>query len=292
MLGWQQIKFVINSSLVEYWSDFLESGGAVSVTYRDFADTPVLEPLPGETPLWDDLGITGLFKDDLDLLDLLSYIRSNIDLPNSLLLEKLPDEDWERSWMSYFKPMQFGNKIWIIPDGFEVVDETACNILLDPGLAFGTGTHPTTALCLEWLDNNSPDGLAVIDYGCGSGVLSVAASLLGAVSVIATDIDAQALLATNDNANKNNVDNIVTKLSSKEMVIEPVDLLIANILAKPLISLSASFASKVKAFGVVVLSGMLSTQWQEVSDCYSEWFEMDPPILKDGWVCLSGKRKP
>jgi ribosomal protein L11 methyltransferase len=203
---WQQIICTTQKSDQEAVSAALEAAGAVSVTYQDAGDQPVLEPLPGETPLWDDIIITGLFNDDCNIAAILFSLKDRSDWHlKSLHSEVLQNQNWERAWMKDFHPMQFGQNLWIYPSWAEIPVDNSVKILLDPGLAFGTGTHPTTALCLEWLDAHPPHNKTVIDYGCGSGILAVAAALLGAKMIYAIDIDPQALTATQDNARKNGV---------------------------------------------------------------------------------------
>lgn len=208
-MPWIQIKLNATNDNAEAIGDMLmEETGAVSVTFLDAKDTPVFEPLPGETRLWGDTDVVALYEADMDTSLILQQIKASNMLAEGFAhkVEQVEDKDWEREWMDNFHPMQFGRRLWICPSWREVPDPQAVNVMLDPGLAFGTGTHPTTALCLEWLDNLDLTGKTVIDFGCGSGILAIAAIKLGAAKVIGIDIDPQALLASKDNAARNGVE--------------------------------------------------------------------------------------
>ncbi len=291
-MSWLQVKFSTQANEADQLSDLLTAVGAVSVTLLDAADQPLFEPLPGETPLWDQTLVIGLFTAEVDteaLIGQLQQHRGDGPLP-PYRWEGLDDQDWERVWLKHFKPMPFGQRLWIIPSGYAAPDPGAVNIHLDPGLAFGTGTHPTTAMCLNWLDRHPPQQLQVIDYGCGSGILAIAAALLGASEVIATDIDPQALLATNDNARQNQVAaNIVTYLPAAIPDFS-VDLLLANILAGPLQQLAEHFARYTRPGGELLLAGLLEEQATALMAHYSQWFSMDIDQQVEEWVCLHGTR--
>jgi ribosomal protein L11 methyltransferase len=204
----------------------------------------------------------------------------------------LEDRAWEREWLKDFKPMQFGRRLWVCPGGMSLPASArdACIIDLDPGLAFGTGTHPTTAMCLEWLDGADLAGTRVIDYGCGSGILAIAALKLGAREAVGTDIDPQALMASRDNAERNAVSDKLV-LQTVERTIDPADVLLANILAGPLAELAASFAKLVKPGGRIVLSGILKEQALPLAQTYAAWFDMDSPVYREDWARLVGKRR-
>jgi ribosomal protein L11 methyltransferase len=203
---WQQIHCQTTQANQAQLSDYFEAEGAVSITFQDAADQPVLEPLPNETPMWSAIIITALFPIEQDMTFVLLGLNAlGDDIVQAVKHEQLEEQVWERAWMDDFQPMQFGERVWIYPSQFAVPDDNRVAILLDPGLAFGTGTHPTTALCLTWLDQHPPEKLSVIDYGCGSGILAIAAVKLGADYVLATDIDEQALLATRDNQQRNQI---------------------------------------------------------------------------------------
>ena len=279
----------------------LASHGALAITLTDAGDKPVLEPAPGETPLWHDTRITALFPPDADLG------RLQQDLLRSLGLDALPahqvsnlqNRAWEREWLQYFGPMQFGERLWICPGDTAVSDQQAVVVRLDPGLAFGTGTHATTALCLEWLDhlsldNSSLHGKSVLDYGCGSGVLAIAAVLLGCESATAMDIDPQAVTATRSNAANNAVADRVSVLGSDDAIAGQFDVVIANILAGPIIELAESISAKSRPGCLFALSGILSEQVDDVITAYQPWIEFDVPALREQggqtWARLTGRR--
>ena len=266
--------------------------GASSITLTDAGDKPVLEPAPGETPLWPDVRMTGLFSGDTD------FDALQADLKRSLGLDALPDHKIstleEREWLKDFSAMKFGSRLWICP-GDETVDETdAVVVRLDPGLAFGTGTHPTTALCLEWLDTLDLTGKRMLDYGCGSGVLAIGAVLLGADRAVAMDIDSQAVRATVDNAISNDVRDRIQISNHARGIAGDFDVVVANILAGPLIELAESICAHVKGGCVLALSGILSEQVGDVLAAYRPWIEFEDPEYReqDGqvWARLNGRR--
>jgi ribosomal protein L11 methyltransferase len=287
------IQFIFNSTpdSAEQLSDVMSECGASAVTFEDNADQPLFEPPVGTTPLWAATRVIALFEADVDT-DSIANLAQAMLAPEPLpayKIEAVEDKDWEREWMDNFQPMSFGDKLWIVPSWHQAPQPDALNILLDPGLAFGTGTHPTTALCLNWLDQADVQGKYVIDYGCGSGILAIAAALLGAEKVIGIDIDPQALEATQENAKRNKVQ-IETYLPDNCPPLKPCDLLLANILAGPLQSFAEHFAKITKDSGDLVLSGILAEQAQAVSQSYSPWFTMDKPAQKEEWIRLTGKR--
>lgn len=272
--------------------DVLLRHGAQAVTLTDAGNNPVLEPAPGETPLWNEVRITGLFSSSADF-DLLRE-----DLLRSLPLKRLPDHHietlddrvWEREWLKDFRPMQFGRRLWVCPGEFEVPDEDAVVVRLDPGLAFGTGTHPTTALCLEWLDGLDLRNKRVLDYGCGSGILSVASLLLGAGSVTALDIDRQAITATRQNAERNGVDSKLATTMDAGTLDGGYDVVVANILAAPLIHHASTICGRLVHGGAIALSGILDHQAKTVARAYRDKVEFEPPAIKAPWARLTGKR--
>jgi ribosomal protein L11 methyltransferase len=297
-VAWFQIRFTSHSLESEKHSDLLIELGALSVTFEDAEDQPILEPPPGETPLWDRVEVVGLFAKELnrELIKLALSQRLPAESFSTISISDLKEQNWVRAWMDDFNPMQFGDNLWIIPSWSEPIDPNATNILLDPGLAFGTGTHQTTALCMEWLDANRPVDKSVIDYGCGSGILAIAAAKLGARRVICVDNDPQALTATTDNSEKNGVTSTLeTYLPvdfSKEYAGQiKVDLLLANILAGPLIELAPTLSSYIKLNGEIVLSGILNEQIDEVVAAYRPWFKLNPPTIQDGWVRIDGVKE-
>jgi len=297
-MPWLQLIFETSPDNAEQYSDWLSEAGASAVTFQDSADQPLYEPPPGETPLWSHTRVIGLFDASTNLDEIIEQIRNAIT-PEPLppwRISPLEDKDWEREWMVNFKPMSFGEHLWIVPSWTTPPDPNAVNILLDPGLAFGTGTHPTTALCLQWLDEHGRSQVKqyeeVIDYGCGSGILAVAAAKLGARHVWAVDNDPQALIATRDNAGKNGVEQTIAAVLPDGLPTIQAPLLLANILAQPLISLAERFAGYVSPGGHIVLSGILVEQAEQVSDAYQPWFDMAPPATREEWVRLTGRRRP
>ncbi|CAA6802441.1 MAG: Ribosomal protein L11 methyltransferase (EC [uncultured Thiotrichaceae bacterium] len=292
-MPWKQLKCHTTKSIVDDISHLLEEKhGCLSVTYQDAEDKPVLEPLPGETPLWDEIILTALFEEDVNINAIVSDIKKANLACSNISIEDLADQTWERSWMENYHPMQFGKSLWIYPSNHQVPDNTDTKILLDPGLAFGTGTHPTTALCLEWLDANPPKNLTAIDYGCGSGVLAIAAVKLGATSIVATDIDEQALIATQSNVKANDIpaETIFTSFP-EAMDRTPVDLMIANILSGPLTELALEFAALTKPQGYLVLSGILHNQEDNILSSYEPFYENLQISRKDDWSCVQGVRR-
>lgn len=291
---WQQLKIQLHSENASYFEQILFDSDAISISYLDAEDQPVFQEEPGSTPLWDNTFLLCLFNAKTDLGSLLNKLRCNTKVLNnkSLNIELIEDQDWERSWMKDFEPIQFGEKLWICPSWLSPPEPNAVNIKLDPGLAFGTGNHATTSLCLRWLDQADVRGSEVIDYGCGSGVLSIASALLGAVKVHSVDNDPQAISATIDNSRRNKVPGDVLTTYLPEAV-PPVhaDILIANILERPLIDLSEKFAELVKKGGYITLSGLLEEQIPSLLSCYDRWFDMGAPQVEQGWALLCGTRK-
>jgi ribosomal protein L11 methyltransferase len=291
-MAWLQLIIPTNNAEADKLSDALMEKGAVSVTLQDMQDEPMLEPAVGTTPMWSQTRAVGLFEANIDLAKIIIQLEQQlrIKIPE-WKGEPLEDKDWVRAWMDDFKPMQFGNKLWVVPSTFEPPQPNDINIILDPGLAFGTGTHPTTSMCLEWLDANPPSEKDVIDFGCGSGILAIGAILLGAKSAEAIDIDPQALIATRDNAEKNNVSENIKTYLPNEFPNQPTPLLLANILASPLIELAAYFADLTLPQGHIVLSGILAEQAEKVLEAYKENFEIEVWKQQGDWICLAGIRK-
>ena len=292
-MSWQQITFRVTTRQLTSIEDALLELGALCVTLCDAEDNPILEPAPGETPLWENCLLTALFNEGTDTQAIIHHIEEQLDQPleTCAQAEELEDQDWERTCMQDFHPQQFGQRLWIVPSWSEAPDPDAINIKLDPGLAFGTGTHPTTHLCLEWLDQHPPTHKTVIDYGCGSGILAIAALKLGADSCVATDIDPQAITATLANASENSVTNKLTCATPDQLTLKPADVLLANILSGPLVELSGTLSALVKTGGQLVLSGILREQATSVIEAYAETFTLDPPVFKDDWTRISGTRK-
>lgn len=263
------------------------AAGALSVTLTDAADTPIFEPAPDATPLWPRLRVNVLFAAEAQRGEVLAAIGKV--LPEHTFTE-IADRAWEREWLVDFKPMLFGRRLWICPHEQSVMAADAVIVKLDPGLAFGTGTHATTAMCLQWLDETELIGREVIDYGCGSGILAIAAIKLGASRAFAVDHDPQALLATRENAERNGVFHQIETLMPGPPL-PRVDVVLANILAQPLIGLAGYFESLLNPGGRIVLSGILAEQADSVLAAYMSGFAMNAPIHRDNWVRLDGVRR-
>jgi ribosomal protein L11 methyltransferase len=295
-MDWRQFVMDLETLSPEAVEDIFARHGACSITLTDAGDKPVLEPAPGETPLWPEVRITGLFAANANFDELRVDLKATLGikaLPKHEILD-LEDRDWEREWLKDFRPMKFGSRLWICPGDSEVDDEDAVLVQLDPGLAFGTGTHPTTALCLEWLDGLDLEGTRMLDYGCGSGVLAIAALLLGSDRAIAMDIDDQAVRATVDNALRNDVRDRLTVSNHPRGVAGEFDVVVANILAGPLIELAEAIAAHVKGGCVLALSGILSEQVEEVLNAYRPWIKFEEPEFREqggqSWARLNGRR--
>ena len=278
-----------NAPLVE---SLLQNEPVLALTLTDDADDPVLEPGVGETPLWPSVCVTALVRGATavePLAQLLSLVPG-VDRPQHVTFRKFADQQWERTWLDRFQPMQFGAGLWIVPGESEAPASATHILRLDPGLAFGTGTHPTTHLCLEWIDSHDFSSQRVIDYGCGSGVLGIAAAIKGAASVVCVDNDPQALTATDDNAERNNVQKVINSMLPGEFSTQRADVVLANILAAPLIELAPRLAGAVGAGGALVLSGILEEQAEEVRAAYLADFPGMEVRVLDGWVLLTGTR--
>lgn len=266
--------------------------GAVAVSYTDQRDDPILEPAPGEFRLWPHSRLQALFPFDTSPEALVSGLSHVLHVDASrLTLETLADRVWEREWLRDFHPMCFGRRLWVAPHHSHVHTTGAVIVRLDPGLAFGTGTHATTAMCLAWLDEHAGNGQVVIDYGCGSGILAVAAARLGAREAHAFDIDPQALTATRDNAAANGVAERIRVADDDAQLPGSADLLLANILCGPLCELAPRFAKLTRVGGRIVLAGLLTAQADEVTRAHAPWFDISPFATRDGWTALTGVRK-
>jgi ribosomal protein L11 methyltransferase len=266
--------------------------GASAVTLADAADDPVLEPLPGEVRLWPATTLTCLFSEPADATLLAQCLGGILGIPAARIgARRVEDRVWEREWLKDFHAMRFGRRLWVCPQHERVADPQAVVVSLDPGLAFGTGTHASTALCLTWLDAHLPAGAQVIDFGCGSGVLAVAAARLGAAAVHCFDIDPQALIATAQNAAANAVTPLVHVHEHATTVPYDSDVLIANILASTLCELAPQFAQRVRAGGEVVLAGILEHEVPDVTAAYSPCFDVTRFGGRDGWAALTGRRR-
>ena len=294
-MAWLELSLIVTAAQQAEVEAALEDLGALAVTLLDAEDHPIFEPAPGETPLWPEIALSALFEADRDRAGLVHVLTDLVpDLsPEHVAFRIVEDQDWTRAWMDQFQPMRFGRRLWIYPWNIEppTDDVDAIVVRLDPGLAFGTGTHPTTALCLEWLDALDLSGLTVIDYGCGSGVLAIAALKLGAAHVIGVDNDPQALAASRDNAERNGVADRLALQMPAEFTETPADALVANILAGPLAELAPRFAACVKAGGALALSGILRGQEIELVERYAIWFEALAIDAREDWIRIGGRRR-
>ena len=291
---WQELKFRVSSENALLVEEKLFSSGAAAVTFLDARNQPIFVEETDQMPLWEDICIVSLFSQDVNLAPVVQKLVHDQPAINSndIDMHLINDQDWESKWMNDQKPQQFGNRLWIYPSWITPSKNSVTNMILDPGLAFGTGSHPTTSLCLNWLDNNLIPSQHIIDYGCGSGILAIAAALLGASKVYAVDNDPQAITATLSNMEKNRISNQSIQTFSPEALPHvKVDLLIANILANPLIQLSEIFSTLLKPSGKIVLSGILEEQVERVSSHYRSYFELEEPQLNDGWALIAGSPK-
>jgi ribosomal protein L11 methyltransferase len=293
----------------EPYEEALFELGALSVTLLDAADDPVLEPAPGAMPLWPTVVVRAMFPADADPGELDQALRARAELDafseRQAQYEPVADRPWEREWLKDFRPLRFGRRLWVCPGGQRPADDATPDeptdddrpavVELDPGLAFGTGTHATTALCLEWLDGGAAQGwlrdALVVDYGCGSGILAIAALKLGARRAHALDIDPQAVRASRENAARNEVSDRIQTTDDPALQGIEADVLVANILAGPLVELAPQLARLVRAGGRIGLSGILLDQTDAVTDAYEPWFDITQTGARDGWGLLTGCRR-
>ena len=291
-MDWLQISFQIEKSQADLISEVLTGLGSLSISYSDTLDDAIYEPPVGQTPLWDNVTVNALFSTDVNQEDIKASIFEicNVNVLTSFILK---DRVWEDECKKDFHSMKFGENLWVCPS-WEPQDELpsdAIIINMNPGLAFGTGSHQTTSLCLEYLDNNPPKNIDVIDFGCGTGILAIAAAKLGALRVLAIDNDPQAVISSKDNVINNQCESIIKTIHSKnEIDFEGCDLLIANILTNPLIKLAPTFAALVNPDGELLLSGILKKQVDRVVDCYSEYFTNLEVSNIDEWYRVTGTR--
>lgn len=288
--AWKQVTLIANGDKAEEISDILFFLGAVSVTYQDAKDDPILEPLPGEQRVWPNTKVIGLFEKGTDTAPVVSYLQHLYGDNFPIVAHDLEDQDWVRAWMDNFKPIKCGKNLWITPSWCETQD--GINVILDPGLAFGTGTHPTTFLCLGFLDSlENLSEKEVLDYGCGSGILAISALKLGAKKAYGVDIDPQALIASKDNAQRNQVEDKLELFDGASKQIPQCSIVVANILAGPLAQLEPNIAALCQSQGKLALSGILESQAQEVIDAYSKDFDIEYTKVKEGWVLIVATRK-
>lgn len=290
---WQQISLITTNEKADEISDVLSLLGAAAVTYMDAQDDPILEPLPGEYRLWPNTQVIGLFDLKANAQGIVSYLRQVFGDQLPIDVHELEDRNWIRAWMDNFKPIRCGEKLWICPTWCKVPEEDAITVMLDPGLAFGTGTHPTTFLCLKFLDSmkDQLQGQEIVDYGCGSGILAIAALKLGAKQAYGVDIDPQALIASKDNAERNNVSDKLKLFDGSDVQIEPCPFLVANILGGPLVELKPSITALCQKGAYIALSGILTSQVEMIEECYSEDFEILSVESREDWALIVAKRR-
>jgi ribosomal protein L11 methyltransferase len=291
-MAWHQITVITTENTAPPLADLFSNLGAVSVTYMDAEDEPVYEPAIGETRIWSNTQVIALYDTTLnpELIKTAVLAKFKDQGLRDWLYEEIADQEWERAWMEYYKPMKFADKLWVCPTDQEQYEPGTVCLTLDPGLAFGTGTHPTTALCLDWLASHDLTGKTVIDYGCGSGILAVAAILLGAKAAHAVDIDSQALTATRSNAFKNNVQDKINCYLPEQLVSFQADVVLANILAKPLIELSEQICELLVPNGQLVLSGILHEQADSIISVYQRNISFNSLVQREDWIRLDGVR--
>ncbi len=288
-MNWLELTITATEQNVPEIEDILLELGAQAVTLKNAGDRQLFEPAPGEIPLWEQVFVTGLFPTTIDVKALETAINTHLQFPYRL--DPLEEKDWVRACLADWKPLQFGRRLWICPTTGDLPIEAQQNIVLrlDPGLAFGTGSHPTTALCLEWLDGAELQNETVLDYGCGSGILALASKLLGASIVYAVDIDPQATYATRRNAEETGL--LVETASPQELQAnQQFSIVLANILARPLIMLAPLLAIHCKCDGHLVLAGLLDEQADEVEAAFTPWFQFLPRTSREGWCRLVGRR--
>jgi len=292
-MAWHQISVITDENTAPQLADFFSHLGAVSVTYMDAEDEPVYEPAIGETKIWSNTQVIALYELDSDPDQIKNKIYAHFKDSHlqNWLYEAVDDQEWERAWMEYYKPMKFADRLWVCPTDQEQHEPGTVCLTLDPGLAFGTGTHPTTALCLEWLASHDLTHKTVIDYGCGSGILAVASVLLDAEIAYGIDIDPQAITATESNAAKNQVESKIHCYLPEQFTPFQADIVLANILAKPLIEMSEHICALVKTGGQLVLSGILFEQAEDVINTYQKYIIFNPLVQQEDWIRLDGVKR-
>ncbi|UJF24188.1 50S ribosomal protein L11 methyltransferase [Suttonella sp. R2A3] len=286
---WLQITLhADNEASIEQVEAALEAAGAIALTYQAGDDSEIYEPPVGETPLWAQTAITGLFAKDSAPEYVLATLKQHLGDDVALAQSLLADSEWTRAWLDHFKPIPFGERLWVAASEHVIEQEDAIVLRLDPGLAFGTGTHPSTAMCLDYLAHADLVGKSVYDYGCGSGILGIAAALLGANSVYQTDIDPQAMTASADNAAKNHISERITLCENPESA-PRVDLLVANILLQPLRALKSQFMHHTDAASTLVFAGVLVEQAEDLIAHYADTHSLRVINEREGWVLLEGQ---
>jgi ribosomal protein L11 methyltransferase len=295
-MGWQSVSFLTGAAQAEPLCDALLEAGALSACIEDAdAGTPEEQPQFGEpgsinTPGWDRSKIVALFEADADVASLLAEAAAAAGLPAvpGYAVEDVAEQNWVQLTQSQFDPIRISDRLWIVPSWHEAPAPDAINLILDPGMAFGTGSHPTTRLCLEWLERNVAPGCTLLDYGCGSGILAIAAARLGAGAVSGVDIDPQAVEAARANAERNGV--TARFEDSAQALAGEYDVVVANILSNPLKVLAPAICAHVRAGGRLALSGILAEQAEEIIGIYSAWLPLAIADTREGWVCLAGRK--
>ena len=293
-MSWRQLSLNCPAALLAEVEELMMELGALSISLSDAGDEPIYEPLPGDTPVWRESVVSATFAEDCDPEQLAQLLLARLPaaLSQTVIHGSFKDRDWQQSYRQHFKPLQCAANLWIVPSWSEPPDPLATIVRLDPGLAFGTGSHPTTSLCLAWLAQQELTNMNLIDYGCGSGILAIAAIKLGADRVLAVDIDEQAITACKSNMEMNSVTREQILVGQPVMIGETTtDLLMANILAGPLVELAPRFAELVTPGGKIVLSGILTSQLIDIQSAYDNYFELDPTRHRDEWACISGRRR-
>jgi len=287
---YHQIEFNIAKDDLAETEKILESYQPLSISMQGFGEEKIYEPLPGEMPIWEKIRVKAMYQNIKNLSDLENEIinKTNIKTLNNKVIRVIGEKDWQEEWVQSSKPMRFGEKLWIYPDHLIDNLEGKICVNLNPGLAFGTGSHPTTRLCLEWLEKSNLDQKSVLDYGCGSGILGISAIKLGAKSVTAIDLDPQAVIASKNNAEKNHVQQEIEITDNNKTIEKNFNIIVANILAKPLIELAPYFYKKLNKEGAICLSGILEGQINIIKDAYLKYFNLSEIKIKDGWVMMSG----
>lgn len=287
---YHQIEFNIAKDDLAETEKILESYQPLSISMQGFGEEKIYEPLPGEMPIWEKIRVKAMYQNMKNLSDLENEIinKTNIKILDNKVIKAIGKKDWQEEWIQSSKPMRFGKKLWIYPDHLIDNLEGKVCVNLNPGLAFGTGSHPTTRLCLEWLEKSNLDQKSVLDYGCGSGILGISAIKLGAKSVTAIDLDPQAVIASKNNAEKNHVQQEIEITDNNKTIEKNFNIIVANILAKPLIELAPYFYKKLNKEGAICLSGILEGQINIIKDAYLKYFNLSEIKIKDGWVMMSG----
>ena len=287
---YHQIEFNITKDDLAETEKILKSYKPLSISIQGFGEEKIYEPLPGEMPIWEKIRVKAMYQNIKNLSDLENEIinKTNIKILNNKVIKAIGEKDWQEEWVQSSKPMRFGEKLWIYPDHLIDNLEGKVCVNLNPGLAFGTGSHPTTRLCLEWLEKSNLDQKSVLDYGCGSGILGISAIKLGAKSVTAIDLDPQAVIASKNNAEKNHVQQEIEITDNNKTIEKNFNIIVANILAKPLIELAPYFYKKLNKEGAICLSGILEGQINIIKDAYLKYFNLSEIKIKDGWVMMSG----